>query len=71
MVHRIAFDTKLRRPGCVLIQTALGGDVPQALFASLFPAESWVLAPTPDMQVYEATDDQLARLSELVASPGK
>jgi hypothetical protein len=60
---RIAFDIKLKRPGCVLIQAAMGAT---AGVASKFPTESWLLSPTPDMRVYPLTDDQLSKLVVIV-----
>lgn len=55
---KIAYDTKLKRPGCVLLQAALGGSP----IAHHFPTDSWLLAPTPDMKLYEITTDQLIQL---------
>jgi hypothetical protein len=59
------FDAKLRRPGCVLLQAMVGGEF-GARFHRLFPAASWLTAPTPDMRVYLATDDELEKLGEIV-----
>ncbi len=59
---KIAFDATLMRPGCVLIQAALGGD---STVAHLFPLDSWLLAPTDDMKVYETTPEQAERLVEM------
>ncbi len=53
----IVYDLKLRRPGCVLLQAALGGS---AGMANNFPTEHWLLAPTPDMKVYNISDEELA-----------
>ncbi len=64
---RIAFDVRLRRPGCVLIQAVLGASVPGPLFQRLFPHETWLVSPTDDMRVYPVTDDQLAQLSRMAA----
>ncbi len=60
---RIAFDTRLRRPGCVLVQAALGASVPGDLFQRHIPCETWLVSPTDDMQVYPVTEGQLAQLS--------
>ena len=62
--YKIAFDCKLRRPGCVLIQAGLGG-LSGALFSDYFPEETWLLFPTDDMAVYPVTEEQLAILSEM------
>lgn len=56
---RIAFDIKLMRPGCVLVQAAMGAD-PQTCHP--FDTEDWLLTPTPDMKVYPVTDEQLDKL---------
>lgn len=61
----IVYDATLRRPGCVLLQAALGGTVPD--FVRFFPSESWLVEPTPDMKTYPVTADQLERLVALAA----
>jgi hypothetical protein len=61
-MSRIVYDVKLKRPGCVLLQAAMGGTVLD--FVQKFPNE-WLLAPTPDMKIYEVTDDQLNVLSAM------
>ena len=50
---RQAFDCKLRRPACVLLQAVYGCDT--LLVSHLFSTEKWLLAPTPDMALYEMT----------------
>jgi hypothetical protein len=52
---RLAYDLKLLRPGCVLLQAAMGGSV---MLANRFPAESWLLTPTEDMKVYDNIPDE-------------
>lgn len=59
---KIAFDTKLRRPACVILQAVMGGD---PYVGNRFPSETWLLFPTPDMKVYEATDTQIDQLIEM------
>lgn len=61
--HRIAYDVKLKRPGCVLLQAALGGDA--HLVGRKFTHETWLLHPTDDLHVYEVTDDQLEKLVKI------
>ena len=56
---KIAFDVELMRPGCVILQAALGGD---RFLAHRFPTESWLLAPTPNLKVYEVTEEQVPLL---------
>jgi len=55
----VAFDCSSRRPGCPILQANLGG-LPSV--ASVFPDESWLLAPTPGLRLYRADLDQLAQL---------
>lgn len=62
---KIVFDPKLCRPGCIILQ-ALGGDVPSLTFHRLFPTETWLTHPTPDMKLFEVTGDQLEILSRKV-----
>ena len=57
---RIAFDLAQMRPGCVLLQATFG--CPSSV-AHRFPVESWLLAPTADLKVYEVTEEQLDRLA--------
>ena len=61
----IVFDTRLRRPGCVLLQAAKGGTVPAFDFQKFFPTETWLLAPTPDMHTFMVTEEQLPQLSAM------
>lgn len=58
----LAYDCKLKRPGCVLVAAGIGAD-PNA--SKRFPSEAWLLYPTPDMRVYEATDEQINTLVAL------
>lgn len=58
----LAYDMKLRRPGCVIVQAGMGGD---PRIAEKFPTKSWLLAPTSAMKVYRLTDVQLAQAVEL------
>lgn len=56
---RIAFDIKLMRPACVLLQAAFGCD---SDLAHRFPTESWLIGITDDMRAYEVTDEQISQL---------
>jgi hypothetical protein len=62
-VYKIAYDPVEKRPGCILIQAAMGGIVPG--FTSLFPTESWLLAPTPDMKLLPISAEKLAVLVKI------
>jgi len=57
--QKIAFDPVLKRPGCALIQAAMGCN---PTIAQAFPSETWLVMPTDHMQVFEATEDQLVKL---------
>lgn len=57
--YALVYDCKLRRPGCVLLQVAMGGTVPSELFHRLFSNETWLLAPTDNMKLYRATEAEL------------
>lgn len=59
---KIAYDTVLKRPGCVLIQAALGGD---SRLASEFETKYWLLAPTDNMAVFEVTPEQMKKLIKI------
>lgn len=59
----IAYDCTLKRPGCVLLQVALGATLSNEELIANFDTEDWLLAPTSDMVVYPVTDDQLKKLS--------
>ena len=48
----IVFSPSKRRPGCPLLQAALGGTVPSDQFHRLFPHEVWLLGSTDDMNAY-------------------
>ena len=56
---KIAYDTKLMRPACVILAAAKGADVEPAHW---FDSRHWLLEPTPDLKVYEVTDSELRRL---------
>lgn len=61
MKRVIVFDLVKRQPACVLLQVAYGGSPG---IAHMFPAECWLLAPTPDMRAYEIPEDELKRVVE-------
>jgi hypothetical protein len=46
---KIAYDTKLARPGCAIVQASMGCD---PVVSHAFSTDLWLLAPTPDMAVY-------------------
>lgn len=68
MTKRIVFDTELRRPACVLIQAAMGGDTG---IANRFPSETWLIYPTPAMAVFPVTDEQIPKLIAMAVAAVK
>jgi hypothetical protein len=64
----IAYDAKLMRPGCVLIQAAMGGD---PALTRRFDSDTWLVDMTPDMKRYRVTPAQAERLIELTARKAK
>lgn len=59
---QIAFDTKLRRPGCAIVQASFGCD---PSVSHHFETDTWLLTPTPNMGVFTATPDQLDKLIDM------
>lgn len=55
---KFLIDTKLKRPACVLLQAAAGTDIHD--FQRLFGGDStnWLVAPTPNMAIIDATEQQ-------------
>ena len=62
MKYRIVYDATRMQPGCVILQAAMGGTVPN--FVELFP-DGWLIHPTDDMVLFEVDDEQLAKLAEI------
>lgn len=60
--YRIAYDVERCKVGCVLIQAALGGDVPSDLFYEHFGAEAWTVHAT-GCQVYPIRRSELPVLA--------
>jgi hypothetical protein len=68
MNSRIVFSPSQRRPGCVLLQVALGGDVDSGTFHKFFPSETWLVSPTDDMGAYPIDEvHSLEALSKIAA----
>ena len=59
---KVAYDSKLMRPACVLIAAGMGAS---SEAARRFDIGHWLLHPTPDMKVYETSEAQLQRLLEM------
>lgn len=63
---KIVFSPSKRRPGCVLLQATLGGTISSEEFHRLFPASTWLVAPTEDMAAYPVDEaHSLEKLSEM------
>lgn len=58
MLCTLAYDTKLHRPGCVLVQAAAGATITNDLLGKYFDVDDWLLCTTPDMKVYPIEDEQ-------------
>jgi hypothetical protein len=58
----IVYDTDLRRPACVLLQAAMGGDL--TAFRRFFGSSSdWLVAPTPGMKRIRGTAEEWVKVS--------
>jgi hypothetical protein len=62
-VVRIAYDTELMRPGCPLLQAAMGGNPEVVSFH--FDPRTWLVEPTLKMKLYGIEEHQLAKLAEV------
>jgi hypothetical protein len=62
---KIAYDCELKRPGCVILQAAMGGS---SVAARMFPAESWLVSPTDNLHVYPVTRGQLKALVKMTTA---
>lgn len=66
---RIAYDISQMRPGCAIVQAAMGCD-PSVCHE--FPTDSWLVAPTDGMKSYPITsEEQLNWLVEMTKLQGK
>lgn len=52
----IAYDVELMRPGCSIVQAALGAD---SSVADHFDTKYWLTHPTDGMKCYTVTPEQL------------
>jgi len=66
----IAYDVKLMRPGCVLLQAVMGGTVPNEKLMRML--DHWLLSPTPDLRLYPYAESELDQLIQITnATPKK
>lgn len=61
--YRIAYDLGCRKVGCVLIQAALGGDVPNTLFYAHFGDTGGWTTSAHGCRIYTIRRSQLAMLA--------
>ena len=69
-MYRIVYDCKLKKPGCILLQAAMGGTVPNGLFYKYFPSETWLVDLTEGMKIHTITDELLPKLSAITKEKG-
>lgn len=57
----IAYDMKLKRPGCAILQSAYGASIGH-FELSKFDVDNWILAPTENMKLFTLkTEEELER----------
>lgn len=59
---RVVFDVKLKRPACVLIQSAYGCGEANSIISRIDP-RLWLLAPTDDMEVFEISREDAVKMA--------
>lgn len=65
----LIIDMKLKRPACVLIQAAGGGNM--STLNRHFDSECWLVAPTQDMRMVAGTDEEWARLARTLSKTSR
>ncbi len=60
----LVFDTKLRRPACVLIQALYGCGENNGFLQMTFDTKTWLVAPTPDMIRIKGTKEQWEKMAK-------
>jgi hypothetical protein len=64
---KLAYDLKLRKVGCVILQAVMGGD---RNIAHRIGTEHWLTSLTPDLRVYQMTDEEVEQLVKLHGGKG-
>jgi hypothetical protein len=59
----LVYDCDLKRPACVILQAIHGGD--NGTLMRLFPAETWLVHPTPGMQLIAGTPAEWERAAQI------
>lgn len=67
----LAIDPIEKKVGCVLLQAAYGTDYQSFNFETLFPVETWVLHPTPNLGLYRCDMTTLKRISSIFIEEAK
>lgn len=62
-VHKIVYDTNLKRPACALLQAVYGGST-EAL-NMFFDARDWLVFPTKGMGLMEGNRELWNKVSEI------
>lgn len=65
---KIAYDCTLRRPGCVILQAVMGCDAAGRELSMRFDSKLWLVAPTPDLKLYDCTPEQGEQLLAITAA---
>ena len=65
----IAYDVTLKRPGCALLQAAMGASVPSDKLMEM--SDQWLLAPTPDLKLYPCTEEELEAIIQITLAAAK
>lgn len=64
-MRTLAYDCVLKRPACILVQALMGCSITAEELGRNFEPLTWLVNQTPDMRVYETSDEQLARVAEI------
>lgn len=60
----LVFDTKLRRPACVLLQALYGCGHNNGFLQMTFDAQDWLTSPTEDMVRISGSREQWEQLAK-------
>jgi hypothetical protein len=64
----LVFDTKLKRPACVLLQAAYGCGHNNPFMETTFDASKWLTFPTENMAKISGTREQWEKLAKKINS---
>lgn len=63
--YSIAYDVKLKRPGCPILQATLGATITDYLLQKHFDEKHWLLSPTKDLALYPIDEHELPDLERI------